>query len=133
MEFDDSSRTLSAGSVLSEETVVPDEDDLSDEQIDLLLQRASLRMKSQSGILNDPENVATKLPQLKTASELPASYTVVQNGVARVKADKAVSSRTEEEQRRIADKPRKIEDPVTTKRNKKECESPLLASNIPIV
>jgi hypothetical protein len=118
MDFDDSSRTLSAGSVLSEETLIPEEDDISDEQIDFLLQRASLRMKSKSNALTFPETSTTRLPQLKGTSELPAPYTTVQGGVARMEEKKTVN----DEQRLLAEKPKKIEDPVSLKRSKKERE-----------
>jgi hypothetical protein len=120
MDFDDSSRTLSTGSVLSEETLIPEEDELSDEQIEFLLRRASLRVKSKSGSLPEAlsETFTTKLPSLKGISELPSPYTVVQKGVARIEENKILN----EQQRQTADKPKKIEDPVTLKKNKKERE-----------
>ena len=120
MDFDDSSRTLSAGSVLSEETLVMEDDDLSDEQIDFLLQRASLRMKSKSGALATSDDLAVKLPQPNGAKGLPAPYTSVENGVAKLAESKMMN----EEQRQTAEKPKKIEDPVAAaKKGKKERES----------
>jgi hypothetical protein len=119
MDFDDSSRTLSAGSVLSEGTLVPEDDDLSDAQIDFLLQRASLRMKSKSGMVAEQDKFAVKLPQLHGAKDLPTSYSKVENGVAKVDEKKT----TNEEQRKLAEKPRKIEDPVALKKSKKERKS----------
>ena len=116
MDFDDSSRTLSAGSAMSEETLVPEDDDLSDEQIDLLLQRASLRMKSKNGSLATMNDLAVKLPQLNGAKGLPVPYTTVENGVVKVAEKKTV----DEEQRQLAEKARKIEDPVAMKKGKKE-------------
>jgi hypothetical protein len=119
MDFDDSSRTLSAGSVLSEETLIPEEDELSDHQIDVLLKRASLRMNSKSNRLTAPQTFKTKLPQLKSALQLPAPYTVVEGGVARLTEKKTVS----DEQRQLAEKPKKVEDPVRLKRSEKARES----------
>ncbi|KIW01755.1 uncharacterized protein PV09_06931 [Verruconis gallopava] len=118
MDFDDSSRTLSAGSIVSEETLVPEEqDDLSDEQIDFLLHRASLRMKGQNGALVTAQGPSsTRLPTLKAASELPRPYTSMVGGVAKVVEAKSVS----EELRRMAEKPKRIEDPVALRREKKE-------------
>jgi hypothetical protein len=119
MDFDDSSRTLSAGSVLSEETLVPEEDDLSDAQIDFLLQRASLRMKSKSVALATPDTLAVKLPQLQSAKNLPVSYASVEHGITKIDEKKT----TNEEQQRLAEKPKKIEEPVAVKKSKKERES----------
>jgi len=101
---------------MSEETLVPEDDDLSDEQIDLLLQRASLRMKSKNGSLATMNDLAVKLPQLNGAKGLPAPYTTVENGVVKVAEKKTV----DEEQRQLAEKARKIEDPVAMKKGKKE-------------
>jgi hypothetical protein len=122
MEFDDSSRTLSAGSgsVLSESTIVPDEDDLSDSQIDALLQRASLRMKTKNGSLATMNDLAVKLPHLSGTKHLPKPYTSIENGIAKMDERKTVN----EEQSRLAEKPKKIEEPVAVRnKNKKERKS----------
>jgi hypothetical protein len=125
MDYDDSSRTLSSESVLSEETLTPDQDDLSDEQIDFLLQRASLRMKSKSSALIPSRAPSMNLPQLKGSSALPTPYTIVQAGVAKTEATRTVN----EEQRRLSELPRKVEDPVAVKKAaKKERTFPLFTS-----
>ena len=128
MDFDDSSRTLSAGSVLSEETLVPEEDDLSDEQIDFLLQRASLRMKSKSSALTTLDTFAVKLPQLQGLKDVPVSYTTVESGITKMDEKRT----TNKDQVRLAEKPKKIEEPVMLKKSKKERKFGIFSS-LPMV
>lgn len=106
--------------MLSESTIVPDDDDLSDSQIDFLLQRASLRAKSKNGTLATSGEFAVKLPKLNGGNGLPTPYTSVQNGIATIDEKKSVKV----EQRQLAEKPRKIEEPVVLKKaGKKERKS----------
>jgi len=116
MDFDDSSRTLSGESVLSEDTLTMEQDDLSDEQIDFLLQRASLRMKTNSTALIPSRTPSMRLPQLKGAEGLPAPYTSVTAGIAKTEAKKII----DDAQRRLSELPKKIEDPITVKRAAKK-------------
>lgn len=116
MDYDDSSRTLSAESVLSEDTITMENDDLSDEQIDFLLQRASQRMKTNATALIPSRSPSTRLPHLKGTETLPAPYTTVTAGVAKTEARKTI----DDDQRRLAEKPKKVDDPITVQRAAKK-------------
>jgi hypothetical protein len=109
-DFDDSSRTLSNESVLSEDSVISD-DDLSPEQIDALLKRASDRMKyEQTGVARHARSVG-KLPKLNSAS-LPPPYVRSDGQIARLEQKTLVS----DAQRSLSEKPRKVVDPIVLRK-----------------
>jgi hypothetical protein len=102
-DFDDSSRTLSNESVRSEDFV--SDDDLSPEQIDVLLQRASERANSAYSALSTLQRPSSKLPKLNSGS-LPTPYVQTVGHVARAEKSALVS----DEQRRLVEKPKRVVD-----------------------
>lgn len=95
-----------------------DEEDLSYEDMKCLLQDAATRLQERAnGVqeLSKFEVKATKLPSLN-AGKLPTSYVTKQGDIASVNM-KALPLN---EQRSLADAPRKIVDPVVERRRKEE-------------
>jgi len=73
-------------------------------------------MKSKSSALVPSKMPSTRLPQLKGSDVLPAPYTTVQAGVARTESKKKIS----DEQRRLSELPKKVEDSIAVKRAAKK-------------
>jgi hypothetical protein len=107
-DFDDSSRTLSVESVRSEDFISDDE--LSPEQIDALLQRASERAKSARSALT-LQRPHSKLPKLNSGI-LPTPYVQTVGHIARAE-NKALIS---DEQRSLAEKPKRVVDETVFKK-----------------
>jgi hypothetical protein len=111
-DFDSSSRTLSNESVHSEESFFSDED-LTPEQIDELLLRASQRLRENQIAKTQTQTTALTLPKLKHAP-LPAPYVQKTGKIARTESKSLVPDSV----RSAMDSPRSIIDPVTAKQNR---------------
>ncbi|KAB2576978.1 putative rrna-processing protein fcf2 protein [Lasiodiplodia theobromae] len=95
-----------------------EDDELSDEQIEMLLKQAEVRAreKDTSGALAQiPSALDIKLPRLNTPG-LPAPYVQMNGEVARVDPSRLL----DDQQRALANHIRKVEDPVAVKKRKIE-------------
>jgi hypothetical protein len=108
-DFDDSSRTLSNESVRSEDFI--SDDDLSPEQIDALLQRASERANSARLAVSTLQRPNGKLPKLKSGI-LPTPYVQTVGHIARAEKKALIS----DEQRSLSEKPKKVVDELLFKK-----------------
>lgn len=100
-DFDDSSRTLSNESVRSEDFI--SDDDISPEQIDALLQRASERANSAHSAVSTLQRPNGKLPKLSSAT-LSTPYVQIVGHIARAEKKALIS----DEQRSLAEKPKRV-------------------------
>lgn len=123
-DFDSSSRTLSNESVHSEESFFSDED-LSPDQIDEILRRASLRLRADQIVQTQPQMTAIRLPKLEHAP-LPAPYVQKTGKIARVESKSLVPDAV----RSAMEKPRSIVDPVTAQANRLKGMSDTLFTRI---
>jgi hypothetical protein len=90
--------------------------DLSFEDIDALLQKAEQRLKdAQQLTISTKTPYIYTLPKLKTGA-VAKPYVKTEHGIAKTETQSTVS----ESQRRLAEKPRKIEDPVLMRERKKK-------------
>ncbi|KAF1985922.1 Fcf2-domain-containing protein [Aulographum hederae CBS 113979] len=90
-----------------------DSDDLSDEQIQTLLQEAETRIREKQTAAENHSAAAIRIPKLK-AGELAKPY-VTKNG------EVAIADQTrllDNEQRLLSNKPRRVEDPVVVQQKK---------------
>ena len=108
-DFDDSSRTLSNESVRSEDFI--SDDDLSLEQIDALLQRASERANSARLTVSTLQRPHGKLPKLNSGI-LPTPYVHTVGHIARSEKKALISN----EQRSLSEKPKKVVDELLLKK-----------------
>lgn len=93
-----------------------DSEDLSPEQIDALLARAEQRLKDAQQLATSASEFNLTLPKLRPSS-LPSPYVQYQeNGVSKAEQKSLVDER----QRKLAEKPRVINDPIAEKAKKKE-------------
>jgi hypothetical protein len=109
-DFDDSSRTLSNESVRSEDFI--SDDDLSPEQIDTLLQRASERANFARLAVSTLQRPNAKLPKLNSGT-LPTPYVQTVGRIARAEKKALIS----DEQRSLSEKPKKIVDELLLKKH----------------
>lgn len=108
-DFDDSSRTLSNESVRSEDFI--SDDDLSPEQIDVLLKRASERANSTRLAVSTLQRPNGKLPKLNSGN-LPTPYVQTVGHIARAEKKALISH----EQRSLSEKPKKVVDELLFKK-----------------
>lgn len=100
----------------------PEEEDLTDEQIDALLSRAEERLRDPSSAVTHLDKHATTLTKARklNTSGLPAPYVVSNGDVATADPRRLI----EESTRTMANGIRRVEDPLVTKRKKLEVCSP---------
>jgi len=90
--------------------------DLSFDDIDALLQRAEQRLKDAQQLTKTAKSLQIPtIPKLNTG-EIPKSYVQSEHGIARTDARSTLS----ESQRKLSEQPRKIEDPVAVREQKKK-------------
>ncbi|KAL1642040.1 dTDP-fucopyranose mutase [Diplodia intermedia] len=95
-----------------------EDDELSDEQIEMLLKQAEVRAREKntsSSLVQLPSAADYKLPRLDTPG-LPAPYVQTDGEVARVDPSRLL----DDQQRTLANHIRKVEDPVAVKKKKIE-------------
>ncbi|KAL0262171.1 dTDP-fucopyranose mutase [Diplodia seriata] len=95
-----------------------EDDELSDEQIEMLLKQAEVRAREKntsSSLVQLPSAADYKLPRLDTPG-LPAPYVHTDGEVARVDPSRLL----DDQQRALANHIRKVEDPVAVKKKKIE-------------
>lgn len=95
-----------------------EDDELSDEQIEMLLKQAEVRAREKdtsSALAQIPSALDIKLPRLNTPG-LPAPYVQMNGEVARVDPSRLL----DDQQRALANHIRKVEDPVAVKKRKIE-------------
>ena len=108
---------------------LPEEEDLTDEQIGQLLARAAARLKQKSQskeLVQADETLEYTFPKLQTG-HLEKPYVTREGDVATPDASRLL----EEKQRKQANEIRKVEDPVTAKKAAVEvCESFVPSSEV---
>ncbi|GME46603.1 rRNA processing protein fcf2 [Neofusicoccum parvum] len=95
-----------------------DDDELSDEQIEMLLKQAEVRLRDKATSaqqLQLPSATDFKLPRLEAAG-LPAPYIQTNGDVARVDPSRLLDA----QQRELANHIRKVEDPVAVRKKQAE-------------
>lgn len=98
-----------------------DSEDLSPEQIDALLKRAEQRLRDAQQLASSASELNLNLPKLSPSS-LPTPYIQSQkNGLAKAEQKSLV----DESQRKLAEKPRVINDPIAEKNRKKQKGRPI--------
>lgn len=111
------------------------DDELSDEQIEMLLKQAEVRLRDKATSTQPlplPTAADFKLPRLEAAN-LPAPYIQTDGDIARLAPARLLDPR----QRELANRIRKVEDPVAVKKKQAEVRSRPLRpiayeENIPI-
>jgi hypothetical protein len=103
----------------------PDDEDLSPERIDEILIRAAARLREQRNLLQRISPAHKCLPKVDSGS-LPTPYMRSTKGIVRLEPKSLVS----EEQRRLANNPRSVEDPISLQVRAKS--KGLLARRFPI-
>ena len=84
--------------------VWPDDEDLSDEQVQQLLQEAEDRLRAQSGVMEPSAALLRSLPKLDHGMKT-SSYIKEKDGIAQVDAARLV----DDEQRKLANAPHTAE------------------------